>query len=267
MFDQPQDFADESEALYQLIKDRNDEALGLCTQFKFWTIEDIISHLHVWNYAADLSLNDEEGFNEFLTQVMQALPTGNLRAFEENWLDGLKGRELVQTWREFYRGMNTRFSAADPKLRVMWAGPSMSVRSSITARLMETWAHGQAVYDVLGVTRMDEDRIKNIVVLGVNTFEWTFKNKGEPVPEHMPYVRLTAPSGQSWQYGTPDNDDRITGLASEFCQVVTQTRNIADTSLKARGDVAKHWMRIAQCFAGPAHTPPEPHTRYTETML
>lgn len=264
MFDQPQDFVDESEALYNLIKDKSDVELGLGTQFKYWTVEEIISHLHVWNCAADMSLNDEPAFMKFMGKVMKDLPTGNLRSFEDHWLDGLSGRELVQTWREFYLGMGERFSKADPKARVMWAGPSMSVRSSITARLMETWAHGQAVYDVLGVERIDTDRIKNIVVLGVNTFEWSFKNKNEPVTADMPYVRLTSPSGQIWQYGTPDNDVRITGAAAEFCQVVTQTRSVFDTKLKVRGDLAKQWMSIAQCFAGPAETPPLPGERHKQ---
>ena len=44
----------------------------------------------------------------------------------------------------------------------------MSVRSSISARLMETWAHGQEVYDVLGVLRVNSDRIRNIAHLGIN---------------------------------------------------------------------------------------------------
>lgn len=267
MFDQPQDFVDESEALYNLIKDKTDLELGLGTQFKYWTIEDIISHLHVWNCAADMSLHDELAFMKFMGEVMKDLPTGNLRAFEERWLDGLSGRELVRTWRDFYLGMGERFAKADPKARVMWAGPSMSVRSSITARLMETWAHGQAVYDILNVERVNTDRIKNIVVLGVNTFEWTFKNKELPIPEHMPYVRLTSPSGLIWQYGTPNNDMRIVGSAADFCQVVTQTRSVFDTSLKTRGELAKQWMSIAQCFAGPAETPPLPGERYKQANL
>jgi len=53
----------------------------------------------------------------------------------------------------------------------------MSVRSSITARLMETWAHGQAIYDALGVERRDEDRIRNVAdtdleVEGDTATEW-----------------------------------------------------------------------------------------------
>ena len=139
----------------------------------------------------------------------------------------------------------------------------MSVRSSITARLMETWAHGQEIYDLLGVVRQDTDRIGNIVVLGIKTFAWTFRNRGLEVPGTTPRVRLTAPSGDIWEWNADVESDCITGFATEFCQVVTQVRNVADTGLEVRGNVAKRWMSIAQCFAGPPETPPEPGTRFT----
>ena len=54
------------------------------------------------------------------------------------------------------------------------------------------------------------------------------------------------------------------GSATEFCQVVTQTRALADTSLRVEGEVARRWMAIAQCFAGPVSDPPEPGTRFTQ---
>ena len=137
----------------------------------------------------------------------------------------------------------------------------MSVRSSITARLMETWAHGQAVYDVLGEERQNTDRIRNIVVLGVNTFGWTYKVRGEEPPGPMPHLVLTAPSGEIWRYGEPSDTERISGQAAEFCQVVTQTRNVRDTALEVRGANAADWMSKAQCFAGPPETPPAAGTR------
>ena len=80
----------------------------------------------------------------------------------------------------------------------------------------------------------------------------------------MPYVRLVAPSGEIWTYNEPSDTDRIEGSATEFCQVVTQVRNIADTSLAVRGEAATRWMSIAQCFAGPPHPPPAKGTRFTE---
>jgi uncharacterized protein (TIGR03084 family) len=139
----------------------------------------------------------------------------------------------------------------------------MSVRSSITARLMETWAHGQAVYDLLGVVRRNTDRIRNIVILGVNTFDWSFTVRGRQPPATKPHLRLTAPSGALWTWNEPSDTDAIEGAAEEFCQVVTQVRNIADTRLSVRGDAAAAWMSAAQCFAGPPETPPAAGARRT----
>ena len=51
-------------------------------------------------------------------------------------------------------------------------GSRHDARSSISARHMETWAHAQELYDTLGVDRINEDRIKNIVIIGNNTFKY-----------------------------------------------------------------------------------------------
>jgi uncharacterized protein (TIGR03084 family) len=188
-----------------------------------------------------------------------------MRQFETHWINGLAGRVLVSRWREYYTDMATRWVDADPRARLKWAGPDMSVLSSITARLMETWAHGQAVYDLLGIKRVDTDRIQNIAVLGVNTFKWTFLNRSWTVPDQVPGVELVAPSGECWSWNESNRDDRVSGSATEFCQVVTQTRNIADTQLKVSGPIAECWMANAQCFAGPPETPPVAGTRTSIT--
>ena len=53
----------------------------------------------------------------------------------------------------------------------------------------------------------------------------------------------------------------ISGSAEEFCQVVTQVRNIKDVNLNVHGTDSNEWMSIAQCFAGPLEIPPAPGTR------
>jgi len=262
MIEQAIDFRDESEALYALIAAQDDEVFARTTLFKDWTVDDVVGHLHMFNVAADLSLTDPDGFDAFLAGLMGALKQGStMGRYTVEWLDGLAGRALLEAWRDAYRTMSERFAAADPKARVKWAGPEMSVRSSITARLMETWAHGQAVYDLLGVERVDTDRIRNIAHLGVSTFGWTFRNRGIEPPSEPPYVRLTAPSGAVWEWGEPSETSAVRGDATEFCQVVTQTRNVADTALNLVGDTARRWMEVAQCFAGPPEDPPPPGLR------
>ena len=252
--------------MHGLLKDLEAAEFDRATAFKGWTLNNVIRHLHVWNLAAELSLIDEAGFDALFAQVGESV-SGGLTEFEEQYLEGLAGPGLLTTWREGYQSIAAHFRTADPSQRVKWAGPSMSARSSITARLMETWAHGQEVYDELGVVRENADRIRNIVVLGVNTFGWTYAVRGEEAPEPIPHLVLSAPSGEVWTFNEPSDEERIEGLAEEFCQVVTQVRNIADTELKVTGTVATDWMSKAQCFAGPPETPPAPGIRCTRSPV
>jgi uncharacterized protein (TIGR03084 family) len=132
-----------------------------------------------------------------------------------------------------------------------------------TARQMETWAHGQAIYDLMGVKRQPTDRLRNIAEIGVRTYGWTFANRGIPVPGPIPHVRLVGLSGSVWEWNDPSPENAVEGSVLDFCQVVTQVRNVADTALKVTGEPARTWMSLAQCFAGPAEDPPCPGTRYT----
>ena len=262
MMQQADDFLGESNALRELIEGLSDAEFERPTAFKGWTLNNVIRHLHVWNYAADLSLTDGDAFAEFYAQVGASV-AGGLRDFEQQWLDGLSGQSMLETWHDFYTEMAGRFGAADPSERVKWAGPDMSVRSSITARLMETWAHGQEIYDELGVVRVNKDRIRNIVVLGINTHGWTYAVRQRAAPDPIPHLLLSAPSGEIWSFNEPSEEERIEGPAEAFCQVVTQVRNVADTPLKVTGTNASDWMSRAQCIAGPAEDPPAPGVRHT----
>jgi uncharacterized protein (TIGR03084 family) len=266
MVDQALDFRDESDALFALLDTLDNSGWARETQFKRWTPNDIVAHLHVGNYAADLSLRGGGEFAVFARLLAELGRSGGSHLDAAHaWLGGIKSRDLLLLWRDFYRETADRFVVAEPKKRVKWFGPDMSVLSSISARLMETWAHGQALYDLFGKARIHTDRIKNIAIIGINTFGWTFANRGIEPPGVRPKVRLTAPSGALWEWPQADSDELIEGAAVEFCQVVAQTRNIADTALKVSGAIAQAWMAIAQCFAGPPENPPSPGARFRQS--
>ena len=265
---QAEDFRDESRGLAALLEPLVDLDFEKVTQFKGWTINDVIGHLHMFNLAADITLKDGAAFGAFFADIAKGLSQGKtLLETQYPFLDGLRGRALFEAWRDGAEQTADNYANADPKARLKWAGPDMSARSSITARQMETWAHGQEVFDVLGVARPEADRIKNIVHLGVNTFGWTFINRGSSVPEPAPHLRLTAPSGTIWEWNEPQADNSVAGSAVEFAQVVTQVRNIQDTSLVTTGQIAKDWMDFAQCFAGTAETPPAKGKRFLKTAV
>ena len=256
---------EECECLAAITLGMDDNSLKAKTQFKDWTIADIIAHLHMFNHAADIALEDRELFQEFFTPVCADLNEGKSMLEAQNrWLGNISGGRLLDLWQEGYRKLADKYSCADPKQRISWAGPDMSARSSITARQMETWAHGQAIFDLIGLKRQDGDRLKNIAHMGVATFGWTFKNRNMRVPEPAPFINLIAPSGASWQWNEVQRENSVCGLAVEFCQIVTQTRNHKDTNIAATGKIAQSWVAMAQCFAGTPNDCPAPGTRFCQ---
>ena len=258
-------FASECDALHELLAPLPDSAWDRPTQFKGWTLNDILAHLAFFDTAASLALRDEAALVDLFSKWRAAVAAGTPSLqFTHAWLGNVRGAALLALWREQSLQVAQEYAQADPKRRIKWAGPDMSVRSSLSARLMETWSHAQAIYDLLGRTRVNGDYLRNVAELGINTYKWTFMNRGLPVPEPQPFVRLAAPSGAVWEWGSNATGESIEGRASEFCQVVAQTRNVADTALRVQGEIARKWMAIAQCFAGEGRDPPPPGTRFSQ---
>ena len=179
MLNEALDFKAESDALFALMKD-DDAAFDAPTQLKGWTLNNVLEHLHMWNWAANESYVDEDNFVSWLDGVLKAgrAAAACVPMKQIEWWQ--KGSRIARHMAWFYTEMAARFEA-DAKKRLKWAGPDMSARSSISARLMETWAHGQEVFDQLGV-RENTDSIRSIAVLGTNTFGWTYATRGETPP-------------------------------------------------------------------------------------
>jgi uncharacterized protein (TIGR03084 family) len=257
------DLRAEAADLHELLAHLPEADWATPTQFKGWTINDVIIHLHAGDLLAAASVRDAEVFGAMLASIRAARQSG-LTSIEENRkrIGPLSGARLLEAWRSQLDELCTALASKDPDARLTWAGPDMGVRMFTTARQMEIWAHGQEVYDVLGEERASTDRLKSIAVIGVRTYGWTFANRGLPVPGKAPHVQLTSPSGDLWTWNPPSSDNRVEGSALDFCQVVTQVRNIADTRLDVTGEPARLWMDIAQCFAGPPEIPPMPGTRH-----
>jgi len=258
-----EDFRAECQSIYELLRDAPDWVWDEPTGFKGWTAIDVLAHLHKFNEGAALTLESDDAFARFTAGFRRAVDGGMSGAeYTRIWAEIESGPELLERWRRYADVLADLYLDLDPRRRVPWArGVTMSARSCISARQMETWAHAQAVFDVMGVERVDADRLRNVAVIGVNTYGWTFVNRGLEPPADRPFVNLVAPSGAVWTWNDPASSGSIAGSATEFCQVVAQTRNVLDTSLAVQGEAARAWMSIAQCFAGAPSDPPPPGTR------
>jgi uncharacterized protein (TIGR03084 family) len=263
MLPQAADFRAEADELHNLLVTLKEPDWNRATLFKQWTINDIVLHLHDGDLNASASVAGPEQFAVCRTERQALLDAGLTRAQAARKLLGdLTGSRLLERWYTRVTGLCEQLAALPVDTRLTWFGPDMGLRMFTTARQMETWAHGQAIFDVLGATRTPTDRLRNIAEIGVRTYGWTFANRQRPVPGPAPYVRLIAPSGAVWEWNDPTPGNAVEGDALPFCQVVTQTRNIADTDLRVAGEPARIWMSLAQCFAGPPEDPPAPGARH-----
>lgn len=259
------DFKDEVDELHDFLKTLKPEDGERETGFMEWTPWDVVAHLHFFDLVSMTSLDGAEAFAPERDSLFENI--AKRRTNKEIARERFAGRDaasILADWHSTARMLAQALGDSEPKRRLPWFGPDMGVPMFTTARYMETWAHGQEIYDLMGVARPVTDRIKNIATIGVKTFGWTFVNRKLEIPGPPPYVRLDAPSGEVWEWNDPSEEEMVRGTALDFCLVVTQGRNVADTALDVRGPVATQWMSIAQCFAGGPIDPPAPGTRGSE---
>ena len=214
-----------------------------------WTVRDAISHLAFFDRVTTVAVTDAGGFDVILKEAATDLGAYVDRALEDG--RSRTGEGMRQWFAEERAAMVAAFRSADPSVRVPWFGPAMSVASKATARLMETWAHGQDVVDGLGLDRPPTARLHHVAHIGVRAFPNSFRANGREVPDVPVRVELTGPNGEDWTWGDEGATDLVRGSALDFCLVATQRRHLGDTTLEVTGPVAAEWMSIAQAFAGP----------------
>jgi uncharacterized protein (TIGR03084 family) len=243
-----EDLAAEHAALDELVADLGEEQWDLPTPAPGWMVRDQISHLAYFDGTATTAAVDAEAFAHDTEQMMAAEnPMADALALGRD----VTGAELLEIWRQRRRRMLDVFAGLDPSTRLPWYGPPMSAMSFATARLMETWAHGQDVRDTLGVEPLATERLRHVAHIGVRARPFSYATNDREAPPGDVYVELVAPSGETWAWGDPASSDRVTGPALDFCLVVTQRRHPSDVDLDVRGPLAADWIGIAQAFAGP----------------
>ena len=93
---QAHDFIKESKLLYELLLGRNESDLGLITQFKNWSINDVIGHLYLFNVAAIKTVNGTKSFDDFFNPFLKLLQKGHsMVQAQVPWLKGLSGHLLL----------------------------------------------------------------------------------------------------------------------------------------------------------------------------
>jgi uncharacterized protein (TIGR03084 family) len=240
------DLAAETAVLRQILAPLTDADWRRATPAPGWTIGDQVSHLAHFDQVAVTSATDPARFAAEAAQDSSADPDAIMRRYHE-----MTAADLADWFGRTRAELLSAFAGLDPAERVPWFGPPMSVASALTARLMETWAHGQDIADTVGIQRAPTHRLRHVAHIGVGARAYSYAVNRLPMPTEPVRVELVAPSGELWTWGPAGADNRVAGPAIDFCLLVTKRRHRADTAVQATGPAAGQWLRIAQAFAGP----------------
>jgi uncharacterized protein (TIGR03084 family) len=242
-----------------------------------WSIAHQIAHLASTDVAALASTTYVSGTAAVLrglTDTNQLLASARVAAAAGRWLlrrgirrwsteelpgliDALAESEsrttparLLARWRTGRTRLGTALATVPASATLPWFGHPLRPTAMATARLMETWAHGQDIADGLGIVREPTQRLRHIARLGVRTRDFAYRLHRRTPPAAEFRVELTAPDGALWRWGPEGAAGRVTGPALDFCLLVTQRRHLDDLDLTAHGEAAE-WLPLAQAFVGP----------------
>lgn len=239
----------ESQILEDILRDLPPKHWQSPTPAQGWTVAHQIAHLAWTDTAALASLDGEEAFGCIRTAGAENPVTFVHDAAEQGAQK--QPSELFAQWRANHLKVAEALEQADHQARYPWFGPSMKALSLTTARIMETWAHGQDVAAAVGFSWPQTAALKDVAHLGLATRQFTYKNNGMEAPTSEMYVELNGPDGSTWTWGSPEAENSVKGSAWDFALLVTQRAELDDLDLTITGDEANTWASIAQAFAGP----------------
>ena len=250
-----QDLLDEQASLDEVVASLDEGDWDRPTPSPRWSVTDQIGHLSYFDRSAALAIRDPEAFSAEARRIAEASLASETAGddFTLGEFRTLPAADRLERWRQGRSDLAAAAGTLAGRARVGWYGPSMGAKSFVTARLMEAWAHGTDVCDAVGAYREPTHRLRHVAQLGYITRGWSYVNRGLTPPAGDVRVQLTAPAGDLWAWGDADaaGDDAVAGPALDFCLVVTQRRNVADTALEVSGERAREWLSMAQAFAGP----------------
>ncbi|MFB8277687.1 TIGR03084 family metal-binding protein [Nocardia colli] len=209
-----------------------------------WTIAHQIAHLASADENLLIAIRTPEAFDAVLKHAEAEGP--RYRDLDAAAGAATPRAELLEQWRAGRIEVAAALRDLTPGQSFPWYDSDLTAALMVPLRLLETWAHGQDIFDAVGVSHHPTSRLRHIAYLGILGRELSFYAAELPTPAEPFRVELTGPDGEPWAWGPEDAAQRVQGTALDFCLRVTQRRPLANTTLTAVGEDAQKWLELAR---------------------
>lgn len=211
-----------------------------------WTIAHQIAHLCAADANVLVAVRTPGAFDAV---VKQADAGGSRYADDVAGEGAARPRSvLLDQWRAGRAGVIAALRDVPRDFAFPWFGSTLTAALMAPLRMMETWAHGQDVFNTVGVAHPATTRLKPVASLGVKGVGLSFAAAQLPAPTEPFRVELTGPDGQAWVWGPQGATQQVHGSALDFCLRVTRRRPLTGTDLTATGKDAQTWLELARVF-------------------
>lgn len=210
-----------------------------------WSVKDVVLHLAQTEEGVAAIANGREPRILGLTEV------GSVDDLMDKWVraeNDVEPPAVFDRWRTARRSALDALRAADPATPLPWVVAPLRPITLATTRLSEHWIHSLDITGPLGIPHPDTDRIWHIARLAHRTLPYAFGGAGKDAPEVR--LSLTAPSGETWDFGDEGAATWIEGDAGDFCRVAGRRLDPHDaTHLRWGGPDADEVLKLVRTYA------------------
>ncbi|GAA0381294.1 TIGR03084 family metal-binding protein [Microbispora corallina] len=244
------DLTAEADEVDRLVAGLEPEQWARPTPAPGWTVADQVAHLDFIFRIAGAAAADPAAFEAIAARAKNGFDAAVNAALGE--YAGLSPDDLVSRWRAQRASTIAALGAVPEDATVPWLVNPLPPAVLACAGFMEVFAHGQDIADAVGARFERTDRIRHLCLFAVLTRDFGYQARGLTPPDVQFRYELTAPSGEVWEFGPADAEQRVVGSAADFCLLVTRRRHRDDLDVSAVGADADQWLDIAQAYRGPA---------------
>jgi uncharacterized protein (TIGR03084 family) len=213
-----------------------------------WTVKHQIAHLSFVLGIAGTAAAEPERFRAMIASTGGNFDAAVNASFDDYLSD--PPEVLLTRWRAERDSAIKALDAVPADALVPWLVRPLPPFVLACAGMMELFAHGQDIADALGVRVLRTDRIRYVAQFATMVWDFGYQARDLPIPDVQFRYELVAPSGEAWEFGPADAEQRITGPAVDFCLLATRRRHRDDLAVSAVGAEADHWLDIAQAYRG-----------------